>query len=234
MQKDQTTILSVLVGSRSHGLHNIDSDYDYRHVVVTPTSELLKLGTKYKSNSFLEGKEDQTMYEIGHFLHLATKCNPSVLEVFKAPMQPVAYTKAEIQRINIWGSKLIALFPYVWNPTGVFEAFRGYAHNQRKKMQDKTNKLNGRQPKFAVAYLRTLINLCDLLRTGTFSVEIKDESVKQDLLRIKSGDFTSGEVVDLADALLDEAEILRDQCTHEPNIDKVNKFLLEIRKEFWE
>lgn len=227
---DNTTILKVLVGSRSHGLHNADSDYDYRGVFVCPTNEILKLGAKIKNNSWFEGKEDQTMYEIGHFLHLATKCNPSILEVFKAPRQPIAYTKDEIQRLELWGSKLHALFPYVWNPIGVFEAFRGYAHNQRKKMFDKKD---GRQAKFAVAYIRTLINLCDLLRTGDFSVEIKDEAIKQDLLRIKSGNFKNGEVVDLAEALIEEAEHLRDQCTHKSDLDKVNEFLLNIRKEFW-
>ena len=231
MEENNIIILKALVGSRSHGLHNADSDYDYRGVFVSPTSEILKLGAKYKSNSWFEGKEDQTMYEIGHFLHLATKCNPSILEVFKAPRQPIAYTKDEIQRLEIWGAKLKALFPYVWNPIGVFEAFRGYAHNQRKKMFDKKD---GRQAKFAVAYLRTLINLCDLLRTGNFSVEIKDEAIRQDLLRIKAGNFKPGEVVDLAEELLKEAEVLRDQCTHEPDIDKVNEFLLQIRKEFWQ
>ena len=231
MEENNTIILKVLVGSRSHGLHNADSDYDYRGVFVSPTSEMHKLGVKIKNNSWFEGKEDQTMYEIGHFLHLATKCNPTILEVFKAPRQPIAYTKDEIQRLEIWGAKLKALFPYVWNPVGVFEAFRGYAHNQRKKMFDKKD---GRQAKFAVAYLRTLINLCDLLRTGNFSVEIKDEAIKQDLLKIKAGNFKPGEVVDLAEELLKEAETLRDQCTHEPDIDKVNEFLLEIRKEFWQ
>ncbi len=230
MDDNNTTILKVLVGSRSHKLHNKDSDYDYRSVFVTPTSELLKLGTKYKSNSWIEGKIDDTSYEIGHFLHLATKCNPSILEVFKAPRQPVAYTKAEIQRLELWGSKLHALFPYVWNPIAVFEAFRGYAHNQRKKMFDKKD---GRQAKFAVAYLRTLINLCDLLKYGTFDVEIKDEEIKKDLLKIKSGNFKPGEVVDLAESLLEEARMLRNECNHEPDIDKVNEFLLEIRKEFW-
>ncbi len=230
MEENNTIILKVLVGSRSHGLHNADSDYDYRGVFVSPTSEMHKLGAKIKNNSWFEGKEDQTMYEIGHFLHLATKCNPTILEVFKAPRQPIAYTKEEIQRLEFWGAKLKALFPYVWNPLGVFEAFRGYAHNQRKKMHDKKD---GRQAKFAVAYLRTLINLCDLLRTGTFSVEIKDPDIKADLKRIKDGDFTPGQVVDLAEALLVEAEHLRDHCTHKPDIDKVNEFLLEIRKEFW-
>lgn len=231
MDENNNIILKALVGSRSHGLHNIDSDYDYRSVFVTPTSELLKLGAKYKSNSWIEGKVDDTSYEIGHFLHLATKCNPSILEVFKSPMQQINPIGTGEKHFSVWGDKLVDLFPYVWNPIGVFEAFRGYAHNQRKKMQDKKD---GRQSKFAVAYLRTLINLCDLLRTGDFSVEIKDEEIKKDLLRIKSGDFTMGEVIDLAEGLLTEAEHLRDQCTHKPDIDKVNEFLLDIRKEFWE
>ena len=179
---NNTTILKVLVGSRSHGLHNVDSDYDYRGVFVSSTSEMHKLGAKIKNNSWFEGKEDQTMYEIGHFLHLATKCNPSILEVFKAPKQPIAYTKDDIQKTDIWGIKLIDLFPYVWNPISAFEAFKGYSKNQRDKMHEKKD---NKEAKFAVAYLRTLINLCDLLRTGDFSIEVKDPDVRADLKRIK-------------------------------------------------
>lgn len=225
------TILKVLVGSRSHGLHNEDSDYDYRGVFVQPTSEILKLGSKVKNNSWFEGKEDQTMYEIGHFLHLATKSNPSILEVFKAPGQQINPKGTGEKHFSVLGDELIELFPYVWNPNDAYNAFVGYSCNQQKKMLQKKD---GRHAKFAVAYLRTLINLCDLLKTGDFSLEIKDEAIKKDLLRIRSGDFTPGEVIDLAESLIEEAKILRDQCKHEPNIDKVNEFLLKVRKECWE
>lgn len=224
-------ILKVLVGSRSHGLHTEESDYDYRGVFISPTSELLKLGAKYKANSWFEGKEDQTMYEIGHFLHLATKCNPSILEVFKAPKEPIVYTSINEGMFSEWGDKLIELFPYVWNPNDAYNAFVGYSCNQRKKMLEKKD---GRHAKFAVAYIRTLLNLIDLLEYGDFSLEIRDPKYKQYLLKIKQGDFKPGEIIDLAEQLIEQAKILRDKCKHKPDIEKVNQFLLDVRKEFWE
>ena len=81
-----TVILKVLVGSRAHKLDDKDSDYDYRSVYVTPTSNILSLNAKYSKTNWIEGNIDNTSYEIGHFLHLATKCNPTIMEVFKTPI----------------------------------------------------------------------------------------------------------------------------------------------------
>ena len=125
MNPDKTIILKVLVGSRAHGLEDENSDYDYRAVYVLPTSKILSLGYKYKGNDWIEGKEDNTAYEIGQFLHLATQCNPSILEVFK---DPIMYSSLD-------GTKLRDIFPYVWNPKGAFDAFVGYGLYQRKSME---------------------------------------------------------------------------------------------------
>lgn len=229
MKDEKTLILKTLVGSRAHGLNNKDSDYDYRGVYVEPTTEILKLGHKYKGSSWFEGAEDQTTYEVGHFLHLATKCNPSILEVFKAPIQ-VFDNDGKIN-LDIWGAELRTLFPYVWNPQDAFNAFVGYSLNQRKKMLDKKD---NRQEKFAVAYLRTLWNLNDLLSTGDFSLEVKDEQFKNELIRVKAGKWNLGQVINRAEDLVRKSEKLKSVCTHKNNIDKVNSFLYKIRREFWE
>ena len=127
MKEDKKVILKVLVGSQAHGLADKNSDYDYRAVYVLPTSKILSLNYKFKGNDWIEGKEDNTAYEIGHFLKLATKCNPTILEVFKAP----------VMKSNEDGDKLKKLFPYVWNPQDTYNAFMGYGFNQRKKFLDK-------------------------------------------------------------------------------------------------
>lgn len=49
-------VLKVLVGSRAHGLHNQDSDFDYRGVYVAPTSDNRcpkKVSNIEKVNDFL-------------------------------------------------------------------------------------------------------------------------------------------------------------------------------------
>lgn len=117
-------ILKVLVGSRAHGLADADSDYDYRGVFVVDTTEILKLGGKIKNTHWVEGQTDQTSWEIGHFLQMATKCNPTILEVFHAPIK--------IQDSTPCGLSLRNLFDKVWNTNDVMNSHIGYGLNQRK------------------------------------------------------------------------------------------------------
>lgn len=219
-QVEKVEILKVLVGSQAHGLADSDSDHDYRAVYVLPTSKILSLGFKYRGNDWIEGDVDNTAYELGHFLELATKCNPAILEVMKAPI--VSATDE--------GLALRNLFTYIWNPIDCFNAFVGYSKNQQKKFLD--NK-DGKANKYAVAYLRSLVMLCDLLETGDFSLVVKDEALKETLKKWRNGDFSLGEVVNEAQVWTMVATKKLKSCTQTPNIDKVNEFLLSVRKAHW-
>lgn len=222
-------ILRVLVGSRAHGLHTEDSDYDWRGVFVTPTKEFFTLGGTTQQTSWIEGKEDDTSWEIGKFLLMATKCNPTVLEVFKAP----AHFNDDIEReyFNQWGKHLKALFPYVWNSKDVMNAFVGYGLNQRKKFLE--NK-DVRPHKYAVAYLRTLYMAEQLLLTGDFPVNMSGTPIFDTLLRWKNKDYQVGEVIQLTHEW--EAKVRR---AFEANPDKqtdikpINEFLVSVREDFW-
>ena len=216
----KNTILKVLTGSRAHGLHRPDSDYDFRGVYVTPTSEILSLFHKYKGTQWLEGTEDNTSYELGHFLQLAVKSNPTILEVFMAP----------VEECNELGKELKELFPYVWNPKNAFDAFTGYGFNQRKKFLE--NK-DDRSDKFAIAWIRTLHNLSDLLETGAFKLEVTDAVLKAHLTTYQSGNYSLGQVVDTAEYYYHKCVLLLSRCKHEGNVDKVNEFLLKVRKSNW-
>jgi len=214
-------IIKALVGSRAHLLNDEDSDYDYRAVYVIPTSEILSLSYKYNGTHWIEGKEDNTSYEIGHFLHLATKCNPSILEVL---------ANDNTVETTVWGDRLKDLFCDMWNKEDAFNAFTGYSHNQRKKML--TNKDN-RMCKYATAYIRTLLNLCFLYQNGYINLQVNDKSHRDMLLEIRAEKWTMGKILDWATQLTEEAKWLRDKCTQEANMRRVNRFLLDIRKEFW-
>jgi len=218
--EDKIQILKVLVGSRAHGLADENSDYDYRAVYVVPTSKLLSLGYKYEATQWIEGKEDNTSWELGHFLQLATHCNPTILEVFKAP----------VVEVNEDGLKLRQLFPYIWNPQQTFDAFTGYGYNQRKKfLEDKDNRRN----KYAVAYIRVLLQLIQLLSKEDFDVKIPECPLKTALLNYKKGQYNIGEIINTAEDLKNSAEIYLIKCLHNANITKVNEFLLDIRKRYW-
>jgi len=220
-------ILKVLCGSRAHGLHRPDSDYDYRAVYVIPTSEMLSLDFKPRNTNWIEGKEDNTSYEIGHFLFLATKSNPSILEVFVAPIPDFDSRSVYEKSLAI---ELRNLFPYVWNPKNAYDAFVGYGINQRKKMLE--NHLD-RWQKYAVAYVRTLYNLIDLLQTSTFKLEVSDPRRKQRCEDIREGKISIGEIIDITNELERMAKIYLPLAKNTQDLNKVNNFLLTVRKTFW-
>lgn len=220
-------ILKVLVGSRAHGLSTPDSDFDYRGVFVVPTDEILKLGGNTKATHWSEGKDDDTAYEISHFLHLATKSNPSILEVFVGPV--IETTK--------WGDKLRDLFPYIYDTRRVVDAFVGYSRNQQKKMLDDKYESAGRKWKYAVAYLRTLIMARQLIITDTMTLKVPLIWMKN-LEEIRDGMWSIGRIMDMALALKVGVYAAYEECvdegrTRKPDMEKINEFLLELRHDFW-
>lgn len=214
-----STILKVLVGSQAHGLAAPGSDADYRSVFVVPTEALFRLEYKPPVSRWSKGNGDETAWEIGSFLSLAVQCHPLVLETFLAP---VAATDG-------WGTSLRALFPAVWEPRRAFESFTGYAVNQRTKCLEKKD---GRPEKYAAACVRVLYNLCELLETGSFTMNIADTPIGTTIARLKSGAFRTGEVVDLAEQWTHEAEKRLGRCAHHSDRQAVDEYLVKIRKAF--
>ena len=215
------TILKTLVGSRAHGLHKPESDFDFRGVYVVPTSEILSLGYKEKGVSWVEGeKEDQTAYEVHHFLNLAVHSNPSILEVLASP----------VQEITEEGQRLKALFPYVWNSKDVYNAFCGYSHNQQKKFMDGKDE---RPWKYAVAYIRVLLLAHELLETGKMTVAVPEHH-RQKLIDIKDEKFSRGFVIDWAEQLKNYVvRAYEANPNKQTDFEKVNEYLLWVRKENW-
>lgn len=217
----KVTIHEALVGSRAHGLHTESSDYDWRGIHVVPTSEILSLNHKYSGTHWLEGDQDQTSYEIGHFLQLATKANPSVLEVLVADQLRVS---------SEYSQKLRELLPFMFDPENAFNAFAGYSCNQRKKLLEDHL---GRKFKFGVAYIRTSYNLTTLFKTGTFSLVVP-ESLRQELLDVKAGKWSDGQIIDRAEGFIREAKEMLPNLKSQKDLAKINQFLLLVRHSFWD
>ena len=215
-------ILSVLVGSRAHGLNTPESDYDYRGVFVNPTRKIVAM-EKFrdaKSTSWIEGDIDQTSYEIGHFLHLASKGNPSILELMVGP----------VSHVSQLGIELRTMLPYMVDTQSVVNSFCGYSLNQRKKMFD--DHMN-RRWKYAVAYLRVLIMGEQLVRTGTMTLKVPD-AWKEYLIDVRDGRVLVGDVINVGISL--DAKLRKAAEDSQPRIvdhEKLNEFLLRVRKENW-
>lgn len=224
-------ILKVIVGSQAHGLATPESDFDYRGVFVVPTSDILRLGnTKLHNTNWIEGKDDDTSWEIGHFLNLAFHCNPTILETFLAPLDP-KWQETWLGDEIILSTQLRDLFPHIWNSKDVYNAFRGYSKNQQKKFLDEKDT---RPHKYASAYLRVLYQGTQLLETDRFSVDFRDTPVYDTLVRWKNKDYTVGEVMDTTKLWEDNfRKAFEENPDREANFEPVNEFLLRVRKENW-
>lgn len=235
--EDKTTILKVVVGSRAHGLADENSDYDYRGVFVVPTSRVLSLSGITSSTSFIEGKEDDTSWEIGKFLMMAIKCNPSVLEAFKSPWVVNEWSKVpRFDDGSHIGEELKKLFPYVWNSVDVRNAFIGYGLNQRKKFLD--NKDN-RAKKYACSHLRTLYNAYNLLITGDFQMSVKNTPIEKLLTVWKEAspmeiqEFHYGNILQTVARYEKMVEEAYEKNPHKKtDFARVDEFLLKVRRHF--
>lgn len=236
-------LLEVLVGSRAHHLASSDSDYDYRGVFVVPTVDLLGLGPAAKHTQWIEGQTDNTSWEVGHFLFLATKCNPNILDVFRAGVTRLAPPEiARKQSLLLWphllkaaGKQLLLLWPHLVSRRQARDAFLGYARNQFKKMMDQEAVDTPRVWKFGTTYLRVLQQGIDLQETGTYSLAITDPAWRAQLMAVREGRCTRGQIIDNALRLQERLFRAETQSVlpEAPNLDAVNQFLLQVRRDFW-
>ena len=73
-----------------------------------------------------------------------------------------------------------------------------------------------------------------MLSEKDFRVELPLGTIKSVLLKFKNGNYTSGEVIDKAECLTNLAKQYLMVCKHKSDLNKVNEFLLRIRKKYWE
>lgn len=242
-----TLILKTLVGSRAYGLADDDSDWDFHGVFVVPTSTLLSLRPKSKETKWVETpEEDFTAWEIGHFLHLALQCNPTILDTFIAPIVNYGPCQdyscgqgdtCDSEWCNKWGSELRELFPHVLSRQRIYDSCKNYAKNQLTKMINPKGGVMGgeRVWKFSVAYLRVLYHGALLLQNTLDTLEIPNGDFKGFLWLVKDGAVSKGDVINKSEELERDLtqSYLKSPIPEEANIDVVNDFLLRVREEYW-
>ncbi len=172
-------ITKCIVGSRLHGLHTENSDYDYRGIHISPLKNVLSPFRKQRTTTWLESDVDDTSYELAEFCKLATKGNATILEVFFSDQIMDSSPIADEMRKNWY--KFIDTHHFV-------NASRGYAHNQWNKFYNFESagvKGQERTAKFAVAFLRVMWQCEQFLLTGEFKCNLKECDMFNLLKRIK-------------------------------------------------
>jgi predicted nucleotidyltransferase len=161
-------LLKSIVGSKLHRLDTPDSDTDMKGVYVAPLKSL----TDPFSNDervYDASDKDETLYEFRHFARLATKGNPTVLEVLWSDMNWVPRESWDAAQ------ELLANRQRFLDGPTIRAAHLGYAKSQQQKLtRDGYSENPRRAAKATVAWIRVLQQGIDLLATGSFYPNLRD------------------------------------------------------------
>lgn len=194
----QKQILTVVTGSRLHGLNTPESDTDYRGIFMNDLSDVLNPFMKVPDTRWIEGQtQDDTSYELSKFVKETVHGNPNFIEILFS--NQVVLKTPEGQELRVNRERFV-------DSQRIFEAFKGYASNQLNKMELFTP--DKRTPKFAVAYIRSLLNGIELLSYGTITNPVPA------YLMLRNGDLITARqsLLDIKFCPPEEFDKVRDLC----------------------
>lgn len=123
-RKGYTLLYRAIRGSHAYGLATEKSDIDEVWVYITKSDDILGLGEDYKP--IIENEShDIVCYEIGRFLELCQKSNPTTLEALHIPDDCIIYKHKKFDRLISLKSCCIS--------KAAFKPFVGYSREQIKK-----------------------------------------------------------------------------------------------------
>lgn len=225
-------LLEGVVGSQAYGLATPTSDIDLMGVYLEPRDTFLGLHPVLEKNLTVHktGEEqDVTYHEVGKFMRLALKSNPSILELLWLPED--CYTQ-----VSPMGEWLIDSRHWFASAELVKNAYLGYATQQFKLLErrgDFGSDMKKRTEKHARHLYRLLIQGFGLYRTGRLDVKL----VGLEVMQVQEFGYRVGHEndLDLARAEMAQFEAYfkerRPHIRYEPNTEAANTLLLNMRNQ---
>jgi predicted nucleotidyltransferase len=219
-------LLSGIVGSTAYGLAREGSDVDRIGVFVAPTIDVAGLDWHGDRESAVSTKPDSTHHEVGKYLRLALKCNPTITELMWLPGDLIE------QVHPFHGARLIDLREAFLSEHAVKAAYGGYARQQASRLRNRGDgsfsaDTRKRTTKHARHLLRLLRQGRELLATGRLTVRVPnpedyfafDEMTPEQML----------DVYEREDALFAETVSV---LPSEPDRERVREYLSDVRAAF--
>lgn len=209
-------VLECISGSRAYGLDHALSDTDKMGIFLAPTVEVAGLYWSAKDESWSDAGpegDDTTLHEVGKFLRLVLKSNPTMLELL---------FMNEYTVLDEVGQGMVDIRSKMLYTKAVQNAYLGYAIAQKDRV---LREYPDHKPKMVRHCLRIARQGTDLLTTGTFNVRVADpeEYFRLDTLPL----MNVGMILENALYNLETAEsVLPD----EPDTRAVDEFLKEVRR----
>lgn len=133
IQQKGLLLYHYIRGSRLYGTEVPDSDTDHGFIYILPPQRLLDLGLNYQPEITSE-KHDDAGWEIGKFMKLLLKSNPTVLEALFIPDDKVIYEHPLITEVKKHRDKFLT--------KQCFKPFGGYMISQIEKARGQNKKIH--------------------------------------------------------------------------------------------
>lgn len=127
---DSRTILFVRHGSHAYGLNIESSDEDFKGVCIKTRQCYLGFMQKFEQHEHMGSKSDgvdSVIYSLDKFVHLASDCNPNIIEVLHV-------SDSDILKIDSFGEELREIKDDFLSKKAKF-TFSGYATAQLKRIK---------------------------------------------------------------------------------------------------
>lgn len=155
-------LFRALGGSRAYGLENDESDWDMREVFVAKPHLLHSLAGL--QNTVDQQEESYTGWELAHFLTMALRANPNVLEVLFSPQLEIVDSAGYGRELYDNGGRFLSKL--------VYQTYIGYVNGQFKKLEADMRNKGVVKNKHAMHMIRLLISGTHLLKHGSVMVDV--------------------------------------------------------------
>lgn len=222
-------VLSGIVGSTAYGLAGPNSDKDYLGVYVADLDRVLGLeGPQAVQDSRVNKDPDTTWHELGKYLSLALRCNPTVLELLWLPSYEL---ESEV------GTALVNQRQYFLSENYVRSAYGGYAKQQADRLVQRhkegkegfSSDIRKRTAKHARHCARLLHQGAQLLETGEIQINVSEH---RDTL-FSYGDIAAKDperFYKIFEYLLAKFNAIESKLPQQPDREKINAFLVKARR----
>lgn len=223
--KPSNIILEAVVGSVAYGLNTEQSDEDTMGIFVAPTSQVLSL-YELKKSYVHQGQDDDDWcyHEVGKFIEMALKNNPTVLELLFLD----GYRTLTKQ------GRMLVDNRHLFLSNNIRKSYGGYAWDQTRKLNARGDTFghgrNNRYEKHARHCFRLLLQGRQLLETGTIDVRVTPEQ-REELFAV--GKLEPSKLVSHFSEAYKEFQTIKSILPDEPNKAEIDKLLLKIRRGTW-
>lgn len=214
------TILQAVTGSHAYGLNHAASDIDKMSIFVAPTVEVAGLHWSSKNESFSDAGptgDDNTAHEIGKYLRLVLKSNPTLLELM---------FMNDYEILDETGQGLVALRDKILYTDGVRNAYYGYAKAQVERVK---REYPNHKPKMARHALRITTQGLELLTTGSSNVKVPNPEYYFEFTELPFENMAN-----IMDSRVQSIDTAKSVLPDKPDIRAVAEFLKDVRRSYIE